>query len=94
MENRKHTRFSNRPERVGCPENRPRVKLSELLDQEIETSEDNLNVSTDTSETRRREHIGRPENRPRVKLAELIEQEIQNMTSENNETVVPVSPKT
>lgn len=94
MENRKHTRFYNRPERVGRPESRPRVKLSELLEQEVETSEDNLNVSTDTSETRRPEHIGRPENRPRVKLAELIEQEIQNMISENNETVAPVSPKT
>ncbi len=94
VENRKHTRFSYRPEHVGRPENRPRVKLTELLEQEVETSEDNLNVSTDTSETRRPEHVGRPENRPRVKLADLIEQEIQNMTSENNETAAPDSPKT
>lgn len=94
VENRKHTRSSYRPEHDGRPENRPRVKLTELLEQEVETSEDNLNVNTDTSETRRPEHVGRPENRPRVKLAELIEQEIQNMTSENNETVAPVSPKT
>ncbi|MYB63490.1 hypothetical protein F4X73_02260 [Candidatus Poribacteria bacterium] len=94
VENRKHYRFSYRPEQVDHPENHPRVKLTELLEQEVETSEDNLNDSTDTSETRRPEHVGRPKNRPRVKLAELLEQEIQNVTSENNETVVPVSPKT
>ncbi len=36
MENRKHTRFSKRPEHVGRPENRPRVKLAELIEQEIQ----------------------------------------------------------
>ncbi|MYF57032.1 hypothetical protein F4225_15075 [Candidatus Poribacteria bacterium] len=91
VENRKHYRFSYRPERVDHPENHPRVKLTELLDQEVETSEDNLNDSIDTSETRRPEHVGRPENRPRVKLAELLEQEIQNVTSEDNETLTSAS---
>ena len=84
---RERSRLARRPERAERPMNPPRVKLTELLEQEEDLSEDILGGNTNAYRTRRLERVGRPANRPRVNLAELLEQEFRHVTFEDEETV-------
>jgi hypothetical protein len=87
---RRHYRLTRRPEQVGRPANRPRVKLADLLPQKIENIEDNEDVNTSSYKPHRPEHVGRPANRPRVKLTDLLLKEAEHIAAREVDTEMPV----
>ena len=72
----------HRPEKVGRPATRPRVKLADLLAEESD--------NTEIPEPHRPEKVGRPATRPRVKLADLLAEESDDLASEEVDTGPPV----
>jgi hypothetical protein len=87
---REYFRPTRRPERMGRPANRPRIKLSDLLPQKIENTEDNEDVNTSSFKPRRPEQVGRPANRPRVKLTDLLLKEAEHIAAREVDTEMPV----
>ena len=76
----------HRPEKVGRLVTRPRVKLSDLLAQEANSTE-----SGDHSfKPHRPEKVGRPVTRSRVKLSDLLAQENDDPAAEEVDTGLPV----
>ena len=71
----KQHRPARRRNRETSEENRPRVKLADLLPQDTE------NVNTSSLKPRRPEHVGRPANRPRVKLSDLLLREAEHIAT-------------
>ena len=80
----------HRPESVGRPVTRPRVKLADLLaqDADITGSDDPIKVAP--FKPHRPERMGRPATLPRVKLADLLAQETDDAASEEIDTGPPV----
>ena len=76
----------HRPEKVGRPVTRPRVKLSDLLAQEANSTES----GDDPFKLHRPEKVGRPVTRPRVKLSDLLAQESDDTAAEEVDTGPPV----
>ena len=66
----------HRPEKVGRPATRPRVKLADLLAQEANLTESGNAASTAPVKPHRPEKAGRPATLPRVKLADLLAQKL------------------
>ena len=87
---RRHYRLTRRPEQVGRPANRPRVKLADLLPQKIQNNEDNEDVNVSSFKPHRPEQVGRPANRPRVKLADLLLKEAEHIAVREADTEMPV----
>ncbi len=80
----------HRPEKVGRPTTRPRVKLADLLAQEANMTGSNDAVNRKPFKLHRPEKVGRPTTRPRVKLADLLAQETDDTTSGEVDTGPPV----
>ena len=80
----KQHRSARRRKRETSAENRPRVKLSDLLPQDTE------NVNTSSLKPRRPEHVGRPANRPRVKLSDLLSREAEHIASKEVDPEIPM----
>ena len=81
---------ARRRKRETSVSNRQRVKLADLLPQEIEDVENNENVNASSFKPRRPEHVGRPANRPRVKLADLLSREAEYIAAREEDTEIPV----
>ncbi len=80
----------HRPEKVGRPVTRPRVKLSDLLAQDAKMTGSNGAVTERPFKLHRSEKVGRPATRPRVKLADLLTQETDDTASGEVKTGPPV----
>ena len=80
----------HRPEKVGRPMTRPRVKLTDLLAQEVNTTGSNDAVNKKPFKLHRPEKVGRPVARSRVKLADLLAQENDDTASGEVDTGPPV----
>jgi len=76
----------HRRKKEASETNRQRVKLADLLPQEIESPENNEDVSPSSLASRRPEHVGRPVNRQRVKLADLLVREAEHIAAEERDT--------
>ena len=83
-------RRARRPKRDTSSADRPRVKLANLLPQEIESTEDGEDVNSLSLKPRRPEHVGRPANRPRVKLTDLLAREAEHIAAGEVDTEIPV----
>ena len=86
----KRHRPARHRERGSSAANRPRVKLTDLLPQEIENIEDSEDVKATSLKPRRPEHVGRPANRPRVKLSDLLSREAKHIAAREMDTEMPV----
>ncbi|MDE0689907.1 MAG: hypothetical protein OXI61_17220 [Candidatus Poribacteria bacterium] len=81
---------ARRRKRETSVSNRQRVKLADLLPQEIEDAENNENVNASSFKPRRPEHMGRPANRPRVKLTDLLSRETEYIAAREVDTEIEV----
>ena len=80
----------HRPEKVGRPASRPRMRLTDLLAQNADVAGSGDVVNEAPFKPHRPEKVGRPASRPRVKLADLLAQETDDTASEEVDTGPPV----
>lgn len=80
----------HRPEKVGRPANLPRLKLSDLLAQNTDTTGSNDAASTSSFRQHRPEKVGRPATLPRLKLADFLAKEADDTDAEEIDTGPPV----